>query len=302
MDNKNYLFLVGAPKCGTSSLAHWLGTQQGVALSRQKETMFFTDFAEQHWAGPGAENFASTIVAKDAEFREQFSDDFTAGLRVEASTDHLWCPGAAERIAAFAARDDVGNVSVVAILRDPVARIVSEYEHTLRLGWQTAGLMDSLKSEADRREKGWHPLFAHILRSRYHQQITQYRRCFSDNLLVLDFHTLADPATLQSLADFAEIACDTSDTPGKKNARDVPGRPKLARILRTRHLTSLGRSLVPKRYRKFVRGKLEGGRMGRYQPSQSELAFIRGALAADIEACVRDPGIATDNWSVDSTG
>ena len=51
---QNYIFLIGAPKCGTSNLAAMLGALPEIALARGKEPCFFTDFAERRWSGPGA--------------------------------------------------------------------------------------------------------------------------------------------------------------------------------------------------------------------------------------------------------
>ncbi|RMH38483.1 MAG: hypothetical protein D6694_12295, partial [Gammaproteobacteria bacterium] len=36
------LFLVGGAKCGTTTLANWLGAQEGICFSRPKEPWFFS--------------------------------------------------------------------------------------------------------------------------------------------------------------------------------------------------------------------------------------------------------------------
>ena len=142
-------------------------------LSAKKETLYFTDFANRTWSGPGAD-FVHNTPRCSAAFEAQFSADPEASLRIEASTDNLSCPVAAENIARFAERRDVKDIWISAILRDPVERIISEYEHTLRLGWQSGSLLHSLQCEKDRRSNGWHPLFWHIERTRYATQISRY--------------------------------------------------------------------------------------------------------------------------------
>jgi len=160
-----------------TSLSAWLGEQPYAALAQTKETLYFTDFADHSWHGPSADFAArrpATVEAFDAEFHHKPE----AELRIEASTDNLSCVAAAQNIAQFAQRDDVGEVWLVIVLRDPIARIVSEYEHTLRMGWQSGSLMQSLKAEPERTAQNYHPLFRHLDRSSYATQIARYKALF----------------------------------------------------------------------------------------------------------------------------
>ncbi len=296
MDGKDYLILVGAPKCGTTSLASWLARLPDTALSRMKESMYFTDFRQRRWSGPGGDP-ASNAPVDEASFRALFDHAPEAGLRIEASTDNLSSAVACDRIAAFAQRDDVGSVKVVAVLRDPVERIVSEYEHTLRFGWQSGSLMASLEAEPARTEKGWHPLFYHVARSRYATQLARYREAFGDGLLILDYHRLGEAETLARLAAFAgRSADDAAEGLPHANARRVHARPRAQTLLKNRTLLSLGRSAVPRSLRPRVRQMVTCKPLERYRPSEDELRFMLDALAEEIAACRDDPAIPTDNW------
>lgn len=297
MDGKDYLILIGAPKCGTTSLANWLARLPDTALSRMKESMYFTDFRQRRWSGPGA-NHASKVPVDEASFRALFDHAPEAGLRIEASTDNMYCPVACERIAAFAQRDDVGSVNVVAVLRDPLERIVSEYEHTLKFGWQSGSLMASLKAEPARIEKGFHPLFHHIARSRYATQLAPYREAFGDALLILDYHRLGEAQTLVRLGAFAGRSVDDAaeDLP-HANARHVLARPRAQTVLKNQVLRSLGRSAIPRSLRPRVRRMITGKPRERYNPNAEEERFVLDALAGEIAACRADPAIPTDNWT-----
>ncbi len=297
VDRRDYLIILGVPKSGTTSIASFMSQLPDVVVARSKETGFFTDFSDRTWSGPGA-GFADALVSSEAAFAEEFAADPKARLRVEASTDNLWCPGTAERILEFSNRSDVGAVHLVAIFRDPVARIVSEYEHTLRLGWQKATLLESLRAEPERRRQGWHPLFYHVERSRYATQLKPYRDLFGDRLLVLDFHTLSTGDWTDTLLEFVNLP-KPADIPvlERKNERYVSSRPWLNRGLKNPAIQSLGRALVPPRFRSAIRSAITPKSTERYRPSPEELAFVKDALANDIAACLKDPGIPTDNWS-----
>lgn len=297
VERKNYLIMLGAPKCGTTSLATWLGEQPYAAVSREKETLYFTDFAERSWQGPGAhfaENRPLSIEAFDAEYVAKPQ----AELRIEASTDNLSCPAAVENIARFVERDNVGKFWLIAILRDPVERIISEYEHTLRLGWQTGSLLSSLEIESERARKGFNPLFRHVERSRYFSQLSRYRAIFGNQLLILDFHRIAEAGERRRMLNWMGYTDEAASDLQHSNKRRVVARPGTVGLLRNEGLVKLGRTIFPKSTRPIVRKWITGGNVGRYAARDEEIKFIRNSLENEIGACVEANDIPTDNWSV----
>ncbi|WP_372893370.1 sulfotransferase domain-containing protein [Rhodosalinus sp.] len=298
MDGRDYLIILGAPKCGTTSLAGWMAQWPETAVARGKETLYFTDYTARSWTGPGA-GYAAHDGGTDEGFRARFDHAPNAALRVEASTDNLSCPLAPERIARFSRRPDVGRVRLVAVVRDPVDRIVSEFEHTLRLGWQGRSLMRSLRREPGRVASMHNPLFWHLYRSRYAEQIARFRReCPDLDLLILDYHRLGEPEVLRRLACFAgRASSQIPDRLERRNARHVVARPQAQAVLRKGALVRAGRMVVPPSLRKRVRAALLGGAAPRYEPTPRERAFILDGLAEDIAASVADPEIPTDCWT-----
>lgn len=296
LDAKDYLVVIGAPKCGTTSLATWLSRLPDAAMAKSKETLFFTDYPARQWSGPGA-GFTANAAVSEADFRAEFDHAPDAGLRIEASTDNMSCPAACARIAAFAARDDVRSLKVVAVLRDPIDRIVSEFEHTLRLGWQKPDLMASLKAEPDRVAEGWHPLFHHVDRSRYATQLAPFKAAFGEDLMIVDFHRISALDTLARLAAFAGRG-DAELPAGleRQNARTVYARPRAETVLRNARAASAARAIVPRALRARVRAMLRGAPQSRYAPTPDERAFMTDLLRDDIERCRADPDIPTDHW------
>lgn len=297
MQSYDYLFLLGAPKSGTTSVAQWLGGLEDTVLARRKETLYFTDYAQRQWRGPGA---GYTLGAPKTleEFYDQFSDKPEASLRIEASTDTLSCASGLRKLVEFRDRPDVRSVKIVAVLRDPVERIVSEFEHTLRFGWQKPDLLSSLRREDERRIRGWHPLFYHVFRSRYADQLAAFQAAFGSDLLIVDYQTLGEPQTLQRLADFAGRPLPAAaHVLERRNSREVFARPELSRLTAHGAARKLACLIIPKPLRSGIRNALRGARVERIQPSATEIAFIMGRLRDDIEACLRNPDIPTDNWS-----
>ncbi|MEM9395047.1 MAG: sulfotransferase domain-containing protein [Pseudomonadota bacterium] len=297
MQRHDYLFLLGAPKSGTTSVAHWLGGLEDTVLSRRKETLYFTDYAQREWSGPGA-GYTQGAPKTLEDFYDQFSHEPDANLRIEASTDTLSCASGFRKLLEFRERPEVRSVKILAVLRDPVERIVSEFEHTLRFGWQKPDLLASLRREDERRSRGWHPLFYHVFRSRYADQLAAFQAAFGKDLLIVDYLTLGDPQTMKTLADFAGRPLpEVAQKLERRNEREVFGRPELARLTGHGAARKLARLVVPKPLRAGIRNTLRGARVERIQPSAAEIAFIMGRLRDDIEACLRNPAIPTENWT-----
>lgn len=126
------LLIIGAQRCGTSSLYKYLGRHPEVAASLRKEIRYFTAYFDkgEDWYRA---HFPLTISA--------------SGVRVafEASPDYLLDPRCAERAAEL-----VADSRIVVMLRDPVERAFSQYLHNRRLGLEPLSFEEALEREEDR--------------------------------------------------------------------------------------------------------------------------------------------------------
>jgi hypothetical protein len=103
--------IIGAMKCGTTSLHHYLRDHPEICMSRIKETDYFL----------GGEEFARG----QAWYESQFSR--AAKARGEASPNYTkpWLfPRVAERMAAA-----VPEARLIYLVRDPIERMISHYKH-----------------------------------------------------------------------------------------------------------------------------------------------------------------------------
>src|ERR671923_1441551 len=104
------LIVIGAAKCGTTSLHEYLDAHPEVAMSREKELDFFVE--EKSW-GRGVEWYERQFA--DAPVRGESSPSYTAYPRYR---------GVPERI-----RTVVPDAKLVYLVRDPIERIVSHFRH-----------------------------------------------------------------------------------------------------------------------------------------------------------------------------
>lgn len=113
------LFIVGAPKCGTTSVHHYLKQHPDVYMSEKKEPHYFaTDF---HAASDRLHGEAKFFhVREPAAYAALFADAGAARIVGESSTSYLYSRAAAGAIAGYAP-----DARIVVCLRDPFALLRS---------------------------------------------------------------------------------------------------------------------------------------------------------------------------------
>jgi hypothetical protein len=176
-------FIIGHPKCGTTALHAMLKAHPQIYMPDVKEPQFFASDLRVPTPGRAAPMTYQEYLALFAGARpEQLVGD--------ASTRHIWSPGAAQRIAE--ARPDA---SIVALLREPASFLRSLHLQLLQnRSEQEPSLRKAVALEADRREgreltklaASQPQLLMYSERARYLEQLRRYHAAFPrERVLVL---------------------------------------------------------------------------------------------------------------------
>jgi len=155
------LIVIGAAKCGTTSLHEYLDEHPEISMSREKELYFFVE--------------EKNLAKGRAWYESQF--DPSAPVRGESSPGYSAFPlyrGVPERMA-----DTIPDTKIVYLVRDPIERIVSHYTHRT-VNWpHMASLAETLAPGGLR---DWL-----VTPSRYWLQLERYLECFpAEQILVVD--------------------------------------------------------------------------------------------------------------------
>jgi hypothetical protein len=197
-DRRPDVLLIGAPKCGTTSLMACLSQHPQLWCQPRKELHFFNNRWE--WGLPW--------------YREQFpSRRALAGrLRLEATPDYLQAPEIPARVAAT-----LPGVKLIVVLREPLARALSWYHHQRRWAGLEGGAEAVIGRELQELEAlpaaqlqglGWRAPNC-LAGSLYDSQFRLWRRQFpATDLLILSFERLCShPAsTLNTLYQFLNVS------------------------------------------------------------------------------------------------
>lgn len=172
------LFIVGAPKCGTTTLHHWLSLHPDVYMSSHKEPAFFCDFSSKKWEGPDANIFIDEVVGDKDTYEALFEGTQNYKWRGESSTDYLWVDVVPRQIVKQYGRE---GKKFLVVLRNPTERAFSEHSHLVRDELEDLDFISAIKKEAERFEKNWQPLFYHVKHSLYSAPLERYFSIFGRN-------------------------------------------------------------------------------------------------------------------------
>jgi len=197
--------IIGAQKCGTTSLHRYLSAHPQVFMSKTKELDFFV---EEKMLGRGLDWYRSHFAGAD--------DTVAIG---EASPSYTCFPhfgGVPERIASL-----IPDVRMIYIVRDPIERMRSAYRHGLSAGIETRPIDDALLFDTRYADLG-----------RYALQLEQFERHFDrSQILVLTAEGLRDAREATVSRALAFIGVDASWRPADlgttlNTAADRPTRPR----------------------------------------------------------------------------
>jgi len=172
-----YFLGLGAQKAGTTTLHAWLERHPALFLPDRKEVHYFSLHYAHGWPW----------------YEQHFYRGLDAGLKCgEITPYYLFHPMAAERIAA-----DLPAARLIILLRDPVERAISQYFHSVRLGFEPLSLREAVDHEperlagaeavlasADGRHLA-HQEQSYLSRSHYPEQLARYRDRFSPNQILV---------------------------------------------------------------------------------------------------------------------
>lgn len=167
------VFIIGAQKSGTTSLAALLKQNAQVCLSEPKEP-----------------NYYSVNYSKGDEWYRSCYSEINQ-VKVDASTTYTMCPFSEKSLVLKPGRDKLVGVpqrifdanpeaKLIYIIRDPVARMYSNYWHNVKYGYEKLSFDQAIAGD---------PLYAEM--SCYYCQVEEYLKLFpKENILLIKFEDL----------------------------------------------------------------------------------------------------------------
>jgi hypothetical protein len=237
--------VIGAAKCGTTSLYAWLRQHPEIFLPEQKELHFFAaPWLRENSSGPGDARVLQDLAPSWDAYLEHYRDADGAKAIGDVSPSYFAWPGAAEAI-----RERLADPRIILLLRDPVQKAFSQYTHLLRDGRETLSFWDGLQAEPERTAKGFGALWRYRAAASYLGPTRHYLDVFRpERMKVILFEDLVrdPPGQLASLFEFLSVDPKAPiDVREVRNRSGAPRSPGLASVINNPTLRRVARSVLP---------------------------------------------------------
>lgn len=173
--------IIGAMKCGTSSLYHYLSQHPQIVEATKKEVHYF-DF-----------NNELGLPWYRSHFPNQQTLKIQNAITGEASPEYMYHPRAAAQCHLL-----LPKAKIIVMLRDPVERTFSQYSHYKRFGEESLSFEEALEKESERLEGAYENYlldryywnwnyfkYGYQAKSRYFEQLVPWFRLYGESSIMV---------------------------------------------------------------------------------------------------------------------
>ena len=248
------LLIVGAAKCGTTSLHNYLKQHPDIFMSKQKEPHFLIN------SDIGEDRIHKAITVLE-DYEDMFKTDSIYKYKGESSVMYLAFPEfSIKNIKKYLDP----NVKIIIMLRNPVERAFAGYLHNLRYNpSENLSFEEALeKSEARYyKERDITPDTRYLHVGNYYSQVESFISMFNDNVLVIMYEDYVNDIDLclANVFDFLDIDKISVDTSRRHMVGGWVFKRKFLRnlLIPKNNFKSLIKNLLPnKKIRKAIKQKI----------------------------------------------
>ncbi|MCZ4350911.1 glycosyltransferase [Roseovarius aestuarii] len=212
------LYVLGAPRAGSTYLFSALAQSPEVFVPPVEEPHFHL---RDHWRLNGPEHDAFTkplcrylngkaksawggMITEEKTYRQLYVQGATAKFRMDGTPNYF---READLIAHNVDSFVDETVFAIAIVRDPVERILSHYRLFRQLGWETLEFEEAILAGPERVARGWAGTWDYVRYSEFSKPSEHWARVLGDRFRLVSYHDLsiAPRDVMSDLADWLGI-------------------------------------------------------------------------------------------------
>lgn len=240
-------FLIGAPKCGTTTVDAYLRLHPEVYMSPIKEPNYyasdinidnFTEFyrrnntrdLDAYFNAPTLETIHIDFVRSRDQYLKLFESGKGFKCVGEASTSYMYSTVAAEQVSKHHP-----NAKIIVCLRDPVERLKSHLRMALQLGYISKVDDQLLASDLKAHPSGWGASHLFVELGLFGNQLERwYSRFPKENILIIQFDDLRDrqEKVWSDICAFLNVSIFAPDNIQRENVSQIPRYPLANKVLR----------------------------------------------------------------------
>lgn len=281
------LFIVGAPKCGTTALYTYLRDHPQIYMSPLKEPQYFADDLR------GERRRIRTLE----EYQQCFAGARDEVIIGEASTAYLASPNAAQKIKAVSP-----DARIIIMLRNPVDKMYSRFNDAR---FNNREPHESFHAALAAEERNGPSMgLGYRGSARYVEQVRRYLEVFGRDrvhIILFEDFTERTAATYEDVLRFLGVPSDGRSEFPVVNPRRSARNMELQEFVRRppRSLRLMGRTVVPRSIRRRIRGWFSAVNVDSSPPpplSSDLRRRLTSELADEIENLGRLIGRDLSRW------
>ncbi len=291
MANSPNLFIVGAAKSGTSSLAHYLGNHPDIFVSDIKEPFFYID-------GIG--------INDRREYLTLFNKARQHKILAEATTGYLFDEKSAYRI-----KSDYPDAKIIIMLRNPPDMAFSYWQYMQACGNEALPFMQAISDavreyrwsdEFKRNCINWWASYIYVDRAMYYKQVKRYFDVFgvgSVKVYIFEESINDMGQVLTDIYDFLEVDAGFKQDINLVKNRGGALRSKFVRDSIYNREYPILKRILPARIREFIRFSvrdLNRSSSEKLSILDEEREFLRAVFEPDILQLESLLGRRIDAW------
>lgn len=242
-------FIVGAPRCGTTTLHEILSQHPDIFMSKVKEPHYFSSIQF-----PPLEKKILSVTNDKRKYLKLFKGSEHYNLRGESSTYYL-----SDIKSPAIIKQSIPNAKVIIVLRNPIERAFSHYLLYNRRGEQNRSFLQQIEYLVEEK-KSINPVYDIVELGKYYSHIKNYLKHFdlSDiHILFLDNLKNNPESTLSDIYQFLEVNNKIKSQPLYKtihsNAYKQPRFILFDKLLKQKYLSRIALNLLPRPMIRWVR-------------------------------------------------
>lgn len=250
-------FVVGAARCGTTSLYNYLNQHPQIYLPNIKELNYFSNVESKDYSvykKPNKNEHYHTKIIKSYDiYKGLFESANDNQVKGDISPSYFWDIQTAQRIF-----EHNPNAKIIISLRNPVYRAFSHYVMNFGIGHEKHNSFD--KALKAKRKPIWGGGNLYLELSSYYDPVISYYKLFKKeniHLLIFEDWTENKDNTLFEIFDFLDVNDQFMVNHSVKHNEKVAYKNiKTLNLLRTRFIKSFLELFVSTRTKDHLKGKL----------------------------------------------
>lgn len=208
-------------KAATTSLYTYLKQHPDIFMPKVKEPMFFNNYQQDNkYVVKGAKGKKITTLK---EYKSLFDEVKKEAAIGEASPSYIYNEKAAALI-----KEEISDVKIIAVLRQPVERAYSNFLHAKRAGKEVENeFSKTFELEEERKISNWSPLYHYKSKGFYFKQLQRYFNLFpKENIKILLFEDVVKSPMESTQEIFKFLGVNVDFRPDTSKKTNVSGKPK----------------------------------------------------------------------------